>query len=216
MGVKYWNGSAYVEAKSVKVWNGSSWVRRRRKYWNGSAWVAADEVNTYAATESRSFDDGINEDSTPVNQWMSETWIRQGSFPIGAAQYGPFYGTFFFGSGSGKPTELSSKTIAWAQIFLWRMTEGGSGDDPFVLYATTLTDVPGSGAMSPHGNVSGSGSTIATLGLNEGGWFTLPNYLAQKAVDGYCLAFYSGTSNYARLYGIESATYKPQMRIYYY
>jgi hypothetical protein len=41
----------------------------------------------------------------------------------------------------------------------------------------------------------------------------LPNALAQAVIDGYCLCIYSGNSNLTRLYGIESASYKPQIKI---
>jgi hypothetical protein len=52
MGVKVWNGSAWVESEGAHVWDGASWVRRRRHYWNGSAWVPLDHVAYFTPSDT--------------------------------------------------------------------------------------------------------------------------------------------------------------------
>ena len=38
--LKYWNGSAFVDANAVQYWNGSAWTDVNAiQYWNGSAWT---------------------------------------------------------------------------------------------------------------------------------------------------------------------------------
>jgi hypothetical protein len=127
---------------------------------------------------------------------------------------GPWFGLFGFSSGAGKPTELAGKTIDSARIRLYRYDTGGSsGDVDHYLYATDHTSVPGANATSPHAAVVGSANFICTLGRGEGGWFTLPVALAAYVVAGKCLCLYNGNNNSTRLYGIENASYKPQIEI---
>ena len=232
MSIVVWNGSAWVDVKGVFSWTGSAWARRRAKRWNGSAWVDANvETVQYGATASRTY--WGNSPSIEIEKqyenhyydlyddhWYTDTALRQGRYALNVVDEvytGNAFGTFCFGSGIGKPTELSTKTLISARLFLKRYNESGAESPLSVkIFTSTLTSVPSSGASSPSGNVTGTEQVLGTLDRNEAKWFTLPNDMADNVIDGKCLALYYGSSNYQKLYGVENASYKPVIEFTYY
>lgn len=190
----------------------------------------------YGAVKTKSFNagtrkgpnvgDGHYGPPVSINDWQSDTGLAQGRYATNTytayraenpgytslGNYttydGPFYGHMHFGSGAGKPTELAGKTVASARIFLKRYSTDPwtTNPVPVDLYATTLTDVPGSGALS------GGATLVCSLTKGQGGYFDIPVALAQSVVDGKGLAIYSGSDNNIQVYGIESAD-KPVIEI---
>ncbi len=151
--------------------------------------------------------------------WHTDTALRQGrkvAFDYGAelpTYTGNAYGTMFFGSGAGMPTELAGKTIISARIWLKRYSSGGDSPDYVKIWNCSLTDIPAAGAHSPNGNYVDIAQTLGTIAFNEGKWFYLPNSLAAWAIAGKCLVICYGMSRYMQLYGIESSSYKPILEI---
>jgi hypothetical protein len=227
----------YRDVQSAYVKVNGEWKRVRIKVKVNGEWKDANVVTQqFPAVKTRSYDGGTVGHPYPdgtftivsIDEWTNSTTLRQGRYSytwsyewppeIGGAvvetcYHGPYYGTMHFGSGAGTPTALAGRVVVAARIYVRRTSSLGSGDDPITLYATTLTDVPGSGAHSPNGNVTGSPTVIATLAPGAGGWYDLPLTLAAEVIAGRCLAIYTGNDSLAELYGVENATHKPVIEI---
>jgi hypothetical protein len=175
-------------------------------------------VSTYNAVASRSYNGGWYYDDNGYHNkdvWQSDTGLGQGAYATeyfddrsGSAydaQDGPFYGTFHFGTG---PAALAGKIIDSARLRLTRYSDspGSSSGVTTTVYATNLTSVPGSGAHSPNGQVTGSGTTSPAMTKGQTVWFSIPVALAQAVIAGKCLCLYTGTGRLSRHYGIEGSS----------
>jgi hypothetical protein len=185
-------------------------------------------VSTYNAVASRSYNGGyiIDDTSEPVHNvafdvWASDNGLGQGRYSgwytdsgyTYAAYFGPYYGTFHFGTG---PAALAGKIIDSARLRLTRYSDspGSSSGVTTTVYATNLTSVPGSGAHSPDGQVTGSGTTSPAMTKGQTVWFSIPVALAQAVIAGKCLCLYTGTGRLSRHYGIEgSSSQEPAIEI---
>jgi hypothetical protein len=118
-----------------------------------------------------------------------------------------------FGSG---PSALAGKAIIQVRLRLTRYSDSPGADSvTTTIYATDLTDVPGSGARSPDGQTTGSGITTVALAKGTTVWTDITT-LAQTVISGKCLCLYTGTGRLSRHYGTENTANKPIVEFTYY
>jgi len=151
--------------------------------------------------------------------WSSNTDLRQGRFVIeywdeyGCNIYsGNAYGAMHFGTGTGKPTELSGRALVSARLFLHR--KAGNGTRNVQVFKTSLADVPNASSHTNCDYITSGGYLSAVSYENTGTWYDIPLNLAQAAINGYCLTIYYGSSYYSLFFGVESAD-KPILEITY-